>query len=140
MPRLAGLLRRRDGVVQCCLQGRIDERGRYGAVLHLEATLGLTCDRCGAVFDWPLEASTGFFFVADQAELDAIPVDAEGDEPLVGSRHFDLAELAEDQVILSLPISPRHERCQTVLATDSDRADLQRPFAGLEVLKKSRTL
>jgi uncharacterized protein len=140
MPRLASLLARTEGQLRCRLRGRLDEHGRSAAVLQLQGLLGLTCDRCGKMLDWPLEADADLFFVADPAELDAIPITADGDEPLLGSRHFDWWDLAEDQAILSLPISPRHDRCERGQLPAADGEDPRRPFAALEVLKKGRTV
>jgi uncharacterized protein len=40
-----------------------------------------------------------------------LPIDDAPDEPLLGSRRFDVAALVEEQAILALPISPRHAAC-----------------------------
>jgi uncharacterized protein len=136
MPRLASLLARSGGELSCVLRGHLDERGRAAAVLRLRGVVGLTCDRCSAPLDWMLEADASFYFVAGQVELDAVPITAEGDEPLVGSRQFDWWELAEDQAILSLPISPRHPHCAAAPPPAADGDGARRPFAVLETLKK----
>jgi uncharacterized protein len=140
MPRLASLLARTDGQIDCVLRGQIDAQGRSAAVLQLRGVLGLSCDRCGAPLDWPLAVQAAFYFVAGPAELDAIPISADGDEPLVGSRHFDWWDLAEDQAILSLPISPRHPDCGEPRAASTGGDGTRRPFAALEMLKKGGTV
>jgi uncharacterized protein len=140
MARLGSMLARGDAVVQGRLQGRIDELGRPAAVLELSGRLALTCDRCAAVLDWPLQSSAGFYFVEDEAALNAVPITAEGEEPLVGSVQFDWWELAEDQIILSLPISPRHAQCEAALRAAPEGSGSRNPFAALEVLKKGRTV
>lgn len=154
MPRLASLLSGPAAPVRAEYQGRVDERGRSAARLRLQATLPLTCDRCGRPCDWPLDTEAGFFFVGDESALHAEPITAEGDEPLVGSRHFDWWDLVEDQAILSLPISPRHPDCAAAASSTSgagraapasahpapgDAAgdgERRRPFAVLAALKK----
>jgi uncharacterized metal-binding protein YceD (DUF177 family) len=64
----------------------------------------------------------------------------DGDEPGLGSRHFDLLDRGEEQTILSLPISPRHPGCQRPAQPDQQPDDSRiRPFAQLAALKRGRT-
>ncbi len=140
MTRLGPLLARSDALMHGRLRGRIDELGRPAAVLELSCNFALTCDRCANVLDWPLQVSTGFYFVDDESTLNAVPIAAEGDEPLLGNPRFDWWELAEDQAILSLPISPRHAQCALMVRAPPDGADTRNPFAALEVLKKGGTV
>jgi uncharacterized protein len=96
--------------------GAIDAQGRPSAELQLHGEVGLTCDRCGAPLRLPLAEVATYYFVDDAAELDALPIadeleDGSGPEPLVASPAFDLRALVEDELLLALPISPRHERC-----------------------------
>jgi uncharacterized protein len=72
----------------------------------------------------PVSLQSSFFFVQTEAELARIPVDDTDDEPLLGSRRFDLDELVEDELILALPISPRHADCRsTAGASDGDAGE-----------------
>jgi uncharacterized protein len=140
LPRLSDLLAPPMGSIHFDFEGRIDDKGRSAADLRLEGSLGLKCDRCGTRLEWPLDESSGFFFVDDERELTALPITAEGDEPLLGSRQFDLQDLVEEQTILALPISPRHPSCETAApgAEEPEQA-ASRPFAALAALKRGRT-
>lgn len=133
--RLAESLLDRHGAIDFGLHGSIDRRGRPAARLELHGTVTLRCDRCGRPVEVPIDETADFFFVADEAELGRLPIDESPDEPLLGSTRFDLAALVEDQVILSLPLSPRHRDCVAVEATDDDGAaepaETHRPFATL---------
>jgi uncharacterized protein len=139
--RLAPMLARPEGRIQFQIHGRTDPAGRCAASLELHGQLKLTCDLCGSELDWTLDpASVGFFFVEDEAQLSALPISVEGDEPLLGSRHFDLLDLVEDQTILSLPISPRHPGCERTARSDQKSDDSRtHPFAQLAALKRGRT-
>lgn len=88
-----------------------DSQGRPALRLQLHAVLPLRCDRCGAALHFALASHSSFYFVETEAQLAAIAIDDTPEEALLGSRHFDLAELIEDEAILQLPISPRHDRC-----------------------------
>jgi uncharacterized protein len=143
-PTLAGIA----GEIHFEFTGGIDERGRPAALLDLHATLPLRCDLCGRELRFTCDHQQRFFFVPTERELDAVPIDVEADEALLGSSAFDLAALVEDELILQLPISPRHPQCvPEVHETGSaarggdeepggQAADRPHPFAALARLRK----
>jgi uncharacterized protein len=139
LQRLSQLLAPPMGTVRFSFEGRIDEMGRPAARLRIEGRLGLNCDRCGGRLEWPLDETSGFFFVDDERELGLLPITVEGDEPLLGSAHFNLQDLIEEQIILALPISPRHPSCQPPLGADRPEQESRRPFAALAALKRGRS-
>ena len=58
--------------------------------------------------DVPLDVERSFRFVADEATAEAL--DEECDEDLLAlGREFDLRELIEDELLMALPVVPRHE-------------------------------
>jgi len=118
-----------------------DALGRPALQLRLEGVLPLRCDRCGEVLHFTLAAASVFYFVDTEEQLAAVPIDDTPEEALLGSTHFDLAELIEDEAILQLPISPRHGRCPAGAlagrgaAAQGTAAQRPHPFAGLAGLK-----
>lgn len=82
--------------------------------LHLttEAVLPLTCQRCLAPVEVPLEVARSFRFVADEATA-AEQDDASEEDVLVLEPEFDLPALVEDELLMALPIVPRHPQCTT---------------------------
>ena len=123
LARLSGLLAPPMGRIHYRFEGRIDERGRSAANLRIEARLGLNCDLCGERLDWMLEESDRFFFVEDEAQLGALPITAEGDEPLLASRRFDLQDLVEEQTILALS---KRKHVQVEIPMSLNLADAER--------------
>jgi uncharacterized protein len=80
--------------------------------LHLEADaeLPLVCQRCLQPVDVPLSVGRSFRFVADEAT--AAAQDDEAEEDLLALSHsFDLVELVEDELLMEVPLAPRHEVC-----------------------------
>jgi uncharacterized protein len=139
LSRLSAMLVPPPGRIRYRFSGRIDERGRPAATLDIEAHLRLTCDLCGGPLDWSLQESNGFFFVDDEAQLGTLPITAEGDEPLLASHRFDLQDLIEEQLILALPISPRHPQGEQCARAVQPELGSTRPFAALASLKRGRT-
>ncbi len=109
--------------------------------LTADATLPLVCQRCGEPVDQALHVDRWFRFVVDEATAEREDEDAEEDV-LVTSRNFDLYGLIEDELLLALPITPRHDGCPTDvrLSTADPGADAE-PTAGrpFDVLKNLPT-
>jgi uncharacterized protein len=109
--------------------------------LHLQAStrLGLVCQRCLAPVDTPIEAERSFRFVA--GEEAAAQLDADQEEDVLAlTRSLDLRELVEDELLLALPLVPRHDICPEPLpmehGDDDAEADRPNPFAALAALKR----
>jgi len=119
--------------------------GAPQAWLHLraEARVPLTCQRCLGPVQTPIEVDRWFRFVADEATAEAQDDDSEEDLLALEPRPS-LIEVIEDELILSLPLVPVHERCPQPLpdgadtqAAEANGAGSERPhpFAGLAKLK-----
>jgi len=111
LPRLADLRAQQAGTVKLRWHGRRDAQGRPAAVVRIRADLVLRCDRCDAPLGLSVDETRDFWFVRSENELAALPIDDTADEPLLGSDRFAIDTLIEDEIILSLPISPRHAAC-----------------------------
>jgi uncharacterized protein len=112
--------------------------------LHLQAraTVTLQCQRCLQPMSEPAEIDRWFRFVGSEDEAEREDEDSEEDV-LVASRHFDLLELLEDELILALPLVPRHETCPQPLPMSAgddtiDEAEAENPFAALAALRGPR--
>lgn len=107
--------------------------------LQADALLPMTCQRCLEPVEVRLEVDRTFRFVADEATAAAEDDDAEEDL-LAVSRAFDLPALIEDELLMEVPVVPRHEVCPHAVplsAADADFVDAapEHPFAALKVLK-----
>jgi uncharacterized protein len=80
--------------------------------LHLkaQAVLALTCQRCLGPVDVPIAVERSFRFAPDEGMAAAQDEQSEEDV-LALSRSFDLIELVEDELLMELPLAPRHESC-----------------------------
>lgn len=112
--------------------------------LHLQgqATVTLQCQRCLQAMSEALVVDRRFRFVRHEDEAARLDEELE-DDVLVLPTRLDLIELLEDELILALPIVPRHEgECPQPLPIRSDAAEAAAPaphaFAALAALK-SRT-
>jgi len=110
------------------------------AWLHLCAStvVSLTCQRCLQPMDETLQIDRRLRFVRGEDEAARLDEMSE-DDVLELPQRLDLLGLVEDELILALPLVPRHERCPVPLPLrDDDVAEepAPRPFAALEALRR----
>jgi uncharacterized protein len=132
-PRLLDVLRPGSGSVRYELQGVPQARGRPALRLRVEGTLPLACQRCLGPFEYALREESLLLLVATQAEVDAEPLEPEGPESILAGREMQVRALVEEEVLLAIPIAPRHPACEAGDAAGVPGAR-QRPFAGLRGL------
>ena len=119
------------------ISGLIDEDGYPAADLHLEGGLQLICQRCNAALDFELNRTARFRFVATEEELNALPIEDDEIEAIVGSPSMSVYDWVEDEAILSLPLVPRHGECSAPSQTEGHLATVTapNPFAVLLALR-----
>ncbi|RTL37854.1 MAG: DUF177 domain-containing protein [Burkholderiales bacterium] len=126
------------------LQGEIRQPkgGKAQTWLHLAAAgqVALTCQRCLQPVTEDIDIDRWIRFVDTEAEAAALDVDSD-DDVLALPRHLDARELIEDELLLALPLVPRHEVCPKPLPVpaEEDAAEEEErpnPFAKLAALKR----
>jgi len=130
--RLHDVLRSTAGTLHYELRGVPEEQGRPVLRLKVDGALQLTCQRCLGALEFPLRFEVALRLAATQEEMDAEPLEAEGPESIVAGKDMRVQALVEDEVLLAIPIAPRHETCAGSVAGAESRK--QTPFAGLRGL------
>ncbi|MBV6476049.1 MAG: DUF177 domain-containing protein [Rhodocyclaceae bacterium] len=137
LPRLADSLFDATGSLDYEVTGETDGRNAFLRV-KLEGVLSLTCQRCLGALAYDLSQRSRMMLVESGAPW---PEDGqqggledEACDAIEASRELDLVPLLEEEILLALPIAPRHERCKPPsAATVSGEAS---PFAQLAALKR----
>lgn len=129
------------GQVQWSVRGeRVQERAGEEIWLHLGAstTLQLQCQRCLQPVEVPMTLARAVRFVRGEDEAAALDADID-DDVLELARSLDLRDLIEDELLLALPLVPRHDECPEPLLLPGEEAaaedDEPHPFAALAALK-----
>src|SRR5690606_36107479 len=103
----SNIVANQPGQVAVKLQFGVDEQHINYLKGHLEATVILQCQRCMESYSYEIITDFALGIVNTLDEADGLP---EQYEPvLVRDGELALWELIEDEVILNLPIIPRHE-------------------------------
>ncbi len=135
-PRLRDSLHANTGTINCELEGIPEQLGRRALRLRLSGTLQLTCQRCLGELAQAVQVDEVLQLAETQAEIDAELVNTEAPERILAGREMQVHELVEDELVLALPIAPRHERCAG--KPSGAAATKQSPFAGLKDLMHGR--
>jgi uncharacterized protein len=107
LPRLAQLQGSTEGLEYRLCGGRAGN-GRPCLRLSVRGSMELTCQRCLGPIQVPIAIDAELQLAESEREISE--ADDEIDRVLA-SRHMDIASLVEDEVILALPMAPRHEQC-----------------------------
>lgn len=129
-PRLREARYASHGTLRYVLQGVSQEQGRPALRLRVDGILHLSCQRCLEPLEFGLRSEALLLLFGHEAEIAVL--DAEGPECIVAEREMSVLDLVEDEVLLAIPIAPRHEQCSPQEADAS--AAQRRPFAGLRAL------
>ena len=137
------LSRLKDLIVAGDQHRRYEIRGGLSARREPQITciicgfVALTCQRCFKAFEHRVDTHSTLIFVSDESKLPPVEDEDESTDYIVAKSPLGVQALVEDEVILALPISPRHEtgKCgESALGPTS--ADRSSPFAALATLKR----
>jgi uncharacterized protein len=133
LERLHDLLVEVVGEVAFRLQGFKGERGEPMLQLEISGVLPLACQRCLNAVPCDLDVDSLLELVPEGAELSEDELEDDTRDFLPVERELDVAELVEDEILLALPVAPRHEKCG--LPGAADAGERINPFAALSGLK-----
>ncbi len=152
LPRLAAsqALPHDSTAAEVCWTVRGERRPQAGGEpevwleLSARTLVWLTCQRCLQPLEQPLAVQTRLRFVRGQAQAEALDAEVEEDV-LALTRSLDLRELVEDELLLALPLVPRHGVCPQPLPMsavdanfDAALPDHANPFAALRALQDGK--
>ena len=124
--------------------------------LAVHGSAWLECQRCLTPYEQAFDVDASYRLVATEEEAEEFPLDDDEVDVIVGSRQFDLVDLIEEELLLSLPLVPKHDVCPQVheslvsgvggaeddeeTGEEEGEADGEpgkpNPFAALEALKR----
>ncbi|MCX7896584.1 MAG: YceD family protein [Rhodocyclaceae bacterium] len=116
LPRLADLLLEREGSLACIIRGEegVDASGRRRAYLSLEiaGSLVLQCQRCLEPLSFECCLRRRLMLIRPGEPWPEDELYEDGFDAIETTEALGLRDLIEDEILLALPIAPRHETCQ----------------------------
>lgn len=134
--RLGAELADTSGELQWTIAGGRHPTGVPQMTMQVAGEVRLVCQRCLAPFAHAIATDTVLVIARDEADADETEerLDDDSIDVIVGDAQQDLLQLVEDDALLALPLSPRHDTCPgDVPAVPQDQRES--PFAALKGLK-----
>lgn len=143
MERLCPSLSSNEGNVKVNAAFGVDEQGIRFMRGHYSAHLVLQCQRCMETFENEVSGDLLVGIVTTENAIDELPRDYDGIVVKDGS--FNIQDVIEDELILSLPIVPMHssQNCKLTLplaieSADQAETEQENPFKVIELLRVKR--
>lgn len=137
LPRLAEQLCNAGGSIEFEVGGGVDERGRAALHLKLGGVVELRCQRCLAALPIRVDAERDIVLVPGADEFAPFGDEDDSTDVIPAVPRLDLRALLEDEVLLGLPVAPRHPegQCQADATPAGEEPERSSPFAVLAGLK-----
>lgn len=133
--RLADVLLDASGEVAYELSGELGVDRKPRLRLRATGVFPLQCQRCLGRMEWPLNIETLLELVRPGQAIPEGELENDEFDVIEATPDLDVRALVEDEIVLAVPIAPRHEKCD--VPRPSDGAEKKSPFAALEKLRKS---
>jgi uncharacterized protein len=138
LPRLEDLLYDSAGSLSFRLRGGRDNRNRPMLALEVTGGLHLQCQRCLGLLDYPLQVANTLLVGPPGAQPEDDLEDPDAPDTIEANPELDVVALVEDEVLLSLPLAPRHAEgeCVSRFETQSREGAARSAFEKLAALKR----
>jgi uncharacterized protein len=133
--RLDDVLAERSGMLHFAVVGGVVDKDLF-LDLAVHGVLRLQCPRCLEPMDFPIELNSRFLLVEPGQEWPEEELEEDRFDAIEADKAMDLWSLVEDEVLLALPIAPRHELCDKPGAV-AEHKDAS-PLSALAGLKATR--
>jgi len=134
LPRLQASVAAEGEGLHYAVEGRCDPQGRSWLRFEASGRFGFVCQRCLEPMSLAWNAAWDLELAVRQADVDAASDDPEAPDRILADAPLALAELVEDEVLLSVPFAPRHEDCTEARPVQKGAGPRESAFAGLRTM------
>ncbi|UCH46730.1 MAG: DUF177 domain-containing protein [Betaproteobacteria bacterium] len=137
--RLAQLVLSDEGEFEVGLEGFEDSEGRPCLQLHVAGSMTVTCQRCLEPLELGIVSDHRFVLAESEQDLMDPGDEADDVDSLLADSKLDAMALAEDEILLQIPMAPVHEEntC-TQPQWSSDAGSEGSPFSVLGALTNTK--
>ena len=135
LPRVVPELFDGEGGVGYAVSGFVTAKGEPALRLELNGRLALRCERCLNRLDFALDTRRVIVLAQGLDEFTPVGDEDETIDTIPAVARLDLRALLEDEVLLSLPMAPRHAEGECRAQTTQQDVPAPSPFAVLANLK-----
>lgn len=138
--RLSEEVANTSGAVRWSVQGGTHALGYPMLHLSVRASVQLMCQRCLTPYTYEIESESILVLAKSEDAADELEENLtdEDIDVVVGSKTMNIIELIEDEVLLEIPLSPRHDVCPDQLGQSVEAAASVKKTSPFEVLKNKQ--
>ncbi|SEK91277.1 YceD family protein [Nitrosovibrio tenuis] len=135
--RLQDYLAENSGELRYEITGALNRNAKPILQISVQGLIKLRCQRCLDELGHMLDLRTELLLAENEQELTSLDED-ESVDGILAEPDLDVFALIEDEIILSLPISPRHDESECSIGSQHNvsTAEQKPHFAALAALKK----
>ncbi len=139
LARLAKEVVSKTGEIQWVLIGGSDHVGHPRLILRIDGAVELICQRCLGPLNVDVSSEATLILAKDDEQADQIDELLSDDtiDVIVGTKAMSIAELVEDEALLTIPLSVRHDVCPDAPMGDTLSGSKVSPFAALKELRRN---
>ena len=134
LPRMADMLADLDGKISYTLRGLTGYDRKPQLELMLDGQCNLRCQRCLNALFYPIKLVCRLRLVSE-GETDSGDIEDDEVDSIPADQRLDVLALIEEELLLSLPIAPKHGSGECEIAAEG-LSRTNNPFAVLAGLKK----
>jgi uncharacterized protein len=122
------------------LRGGKTARNQPQLEIRITGCLHLQCQRCLGLLEYDVDISNTIVLVPRGVKADAEMAEPDAPDAIEANAELDVAGLIEDEILLSLPLAPRHPEgaCTSRFERQHEMIAGQTSFAKLASLKRPR--
>ncbi len=137
LSRLHDLLYSDVGKLDYSVQGNINAEGVPALRLQMKGLLSLVCQRCLEPMEFQLDWQVEYRLVASEEKLPAPEDESDNADYLVADPQMNVQQLVEDEILLALPLAPKHGNADCAGLSAASAVHKENPFRVLQGLKQN---
>lgn len=138
--RLSEELANTSGTVSWVVQGGMHAMGHPQLIVSVTATVQLMCQRCLTSFPFSVDSESVLVVAKSEEAADEIDGMLADDtiDVIVGTKAMSVVDLIEDDLLLAIPLSPKHDVCPDQVGKDVEAVASMKRASPFEVLKNKQ--
>ncbi len=138
LPRLVADCVDASGVLHWVLIGAANKLDYAQLTLSVSGEVKVLCQRCLTPYFFQIRSESVLILASNEVQADEIDalMDDEAIDVIVGNKALNIFDLIEDEALLALPFSPRHEICPEPAIVGAFNNIRESPFSVIKTLKQ----
>lgn len=136
LARLADMLVDQQGKMSYSVTGELGQDRQARLRIKASGMLSMQCQRCLGRMEWRLDIERVLGLVRKGQPIPDEELENDEFDAIEATGDMDTLALVEDEVVLAMPIAPRHERCDVPYPSEGV-AKKESPFASLGSFRKN---